>query len=90
MRVFVQWYNEEHRHSVINFVTPAEQHAGLDTLILKKRTIVYEAAKKRCPERWSGATRNWQPVLVVHLNSDQHIAEKEEKTEDDLELKIAA
>jgi len=88
--VFVQWYNEEHRHSAINFVTPAERHSGLDTALLEKRAIVYEAAKKRCPERWSGATRNWQPVLVVHLNPDQHIAEKEEKTEDDLELKMAA
>jgi hypothetical protein len=28
--------------------------------------------------------------FVVHLNPDQHIAEKEEKTEDDLELKMAA
>lgn len=88
--VFVQWYNEEHRHSAINFVTPAERHAGLDTALLKKRAIVYEAAKNRCPERWSGATRNWQPVLVVHLNPDQHIAEKDEKMEGDLELKMAA
>jgi len=88
--VFVQWYNEEHRHSAINFVTPAERHAGLDTVLLEKRAIVYETAKKRCPERWSGATRSWQPILVVHLNPDQHIAEKEEKMEGELELKIAA
>jgi RNA polymerase subunit RPABC4/transcription elongation factor Spt4 len=58
--------------------------------ITEKRAIVYEAAKKRCPERWSGTTRNWQPVLVVHLNPDQHIAEKDEKMEGDLELKRAA
>ena len=87
---FVQWYNEEHRHSAINFVTPAERHAGLDTALLEKRTIVYEAAKKRCPERWSGTTRNWQPILVVHLNPDQHIAEKDRKMEGDLGLKMAA
>ena len=88
--VFVQWYNEEHRHSAINFVTPAERHAGLDTALLEKRTIVYEAAKRRCPGRWSGTTRNWQPILMVHLNPDQHIAEKDEKMEGDLELKMAA
>ena len=95
--VFVQWYNEEHRHSAINFVTPAERHAGLDTALLEQRAMVYEAAKKRYPERWSGATRNWQPVLVVHLNPDHLIAEKdgktevaEIKTERDLELKMAA
>ena len=81
---------QEHRHSAINFVTPAERHAGLDTALLEQRAIVYQAAKNRRPERWSGATRNWQPILVVHLNPDQHIAEKEEKMEGDLELKMAA
>ena len=53
--LFVQWYNEEHRHNAINCVTPAERHAGLNRALLEKRTIVYEAAKNRCPERWSGA-----------------------------------
>lgn len=77
--LFVQWYNEEHRHSAINFVTPAERHAGLDMVLLEKRTIIYEAAKNRCPERWSGATRNWQPVLAVHLNPDQHIQDEHNK-----------
>lgn len=87
---FVQWYNKEHRHSAINFVTPAERHACLDTALLEKRAIVYEAAKSRSPARWSGATRNWQPVLVVHLNPDQHIIDNDEKVEEDLELKAAA
>jgi transposase InsO family protein len=87
---FVHWYNHEHRHSAIRFVTPAERHAGLDTALLHKRTNVYEAAKKRNPERWSGATRNWQPVRVVHLNPDQCITEKRERKEECLELKIAA
>jgi putative transposase len=27
---FVQWYNHEHRHSAIRFVTPAQRHDGLD------------------------------------------------------------
>ena len=87
---FVQWYNHEHRHSAINFVTPAERHDGLDSVLLQKRATVYEAAKLRHPERWSGSTRNWQPVLVVHLNPEQNIAEKGKKTEGDLGLKIAA
>lgn len=69
---FVHWYNHEHRHSAIGFVTPGQRHAGLDATLLRNRTSVYEAAKRRCPQRWSGATRNWQPVKVVHLNPDQH------------------
>ena len=87
---FVHWYNHEHRHSAIRFVTPAERHAGLDAALLHQRVNVYEAAKKRHPERWSGATRNWQPVRVVHLNPDQHVAEKNDQKEVCLELKMAA
>ncbi len=87
---FVHWYNHEHRHSAIRFVTPAERHAGLDTALLQKRVDVYEAAKKSHPERWSGVTRNWRPVRVVHLNPDQQIAEKTDPKEENLELKKAA
>ena len=28
---FVKWYNTEHHHSGIQFVTLAERHAGLDS-----------------------------------------------------------
>ena len=42
---FVHWYNEEHRHSAIGFVTPAQRHAGLDAALLRKRAEVYEAAR---------------------------------------------
>ncbi len=72
------------------FMSPAERHAGLGRALLEKQAIVYEAAKNSCPERWSGAIRNWQPVLVVRLNPDQHIAEKGKKIEAVLELKMAA
>lgn len=68
---FVRWYNHEHRHSAIHFVTPGERHAGQDTALLAKRVEVYEAAKAKHPQRWSGSTRNWVPVSVVHLNPDQ-------------------
>jgi len=65
---FVRWYNEEHRHSAIRFVTPAQRHARQDQQLLAAREAVYAAAKARHPHRWSGATRNWEPVRVVHLN----------------------
>lgn len=65
---FVGWYNEEHRHSAIRFVTPAQRHAGEDVPILARRHAVYAAARTRHPERWSGDTRNWSPVDVVTLN----------------------
>ena len=87
---FASWYNNEHRHSAIGFVTPAQRHAGLDAGLLHKRTAVYEAAKKRHPERWSGTTRNWQPVGVVHLNPDQHADKKIDQKEVTSGLKRAA
>lgn len=65
---FVQWYNHEHRHSGIKFITPGQRHAGEDIDILIKRKAVYDEARSRHPNRWSGDTRNWDRIEVVHLN----------------------
>ena len=65
---FVDWYNKEHLHSAIGFVTPAQRHAGEDQPLLRRRKMVYEAAKARHPQRWSGQTRNWTHITAVHLN----------------------
>jgi putative transposase len=67
---FVDWYNTKHLHSNIRFVTPAARHAGQDGEILARRANVYERARRRHPERWSGSTRNWSPVAEVILNPD--------------------
>lgn len=64
----VHWYNHEHRHSAIRFVTPTQRHAGQDAPMLAKRTAVYAAARQANPNRWSGKVRNWRPVTEVHLN----------------------
>ena len=55
---FVRWYNNEHQHSAIKFVTPAQRHEGKDTLILQQRHDVYQQARAKKPSRWSGNTRN--------------------------------
>jgi transposase InsO family protein len=67
----VEWYNHEHRHSAIRFVTPAQRHEGLDDKLLDNRKAVYEAARAKHPKRWSGCSRNWQKIQVVHLNPDK-------------------
>ena len=67
----VRWYNEEHRHSAIRFVTPAQRHANLDQHILARRQTLYEAARQRNPLRWTGPARNWQRIDTVHLNPDR-------------------
>jgi putative transposase len=70
---FVQWYNEEHRHSAIRYVTPAQRHRGEDIAILAARQRLYEAAKQARPERWSGETRNWTPINEVWLNPSKEV-----------------
>lgn len=67
----VEWYNNEHRHSAIRFVTPAQRHEGLDETLLNNRKTVYETARARHPQRWSGDTRNWQKVQEVNLNPNK-------------------
>ena len=64
---FVTWYNHEHRHSALRFVTPDDRHHGRDAALLAARDRVYERARQRHPERWSGKTRNWKPVGSVRL-----------------------
>ena len=66
----VHWYNDEHRHSAIGFVTPAQRHAKNDEAMLKARAEVYKAAQRNHPERWSKSTLNWTFTNAVHLNPD--------------------
>jgi putative transposase len=65
---FIRWYNSEHQHSSLNFVTPEQRHLGLDAAILAQRDVVYGAAKMHNPARWSGNTRNWKPAGAMSLN----------------------
>ncbi len=64
---FVGWYNEEPRPSGIQFVTPSERHRGQDGAVLAARRAVYERARRRHPERWSGPVRDCSPVGEVAL-----------------------
>ena len=66
---FVRWYNTEHRHSGIQFVTPAQRHERSDSALLEKRSEVYEKAKAERPLRWKNRpVRNWSPIPSVWLN----------------------
>jgi transposase InsO family protein len=68
---FVHWYNNEHRHSGIGYVTPAQRHAGEDRALLAARHDLYQQARRANPRRWSGRTRDWTPVTSVTLNPER-------------------
>lgn len=67
---FVAWYNGEHRHSGIRYVTPNERHEGLDVEILEQRKLVYLEARSKNPARWSKNIRNWSFIDKVELNPE--------------------
>jgi hypothetical protein len=68
---FVCWYNFDHRHSGIRYVSPAQRHAGDDHAILAARHVLYLNARELNPARWSGDTRNWAPIGAVTLNPER-------------------
>jgi hypothetical protein len=80
--VFVHWYNLEHKHSGIRYLSPQQRHCGEDHAILAARHALYTQTKERNPARWSGNTRNWQPIGAVTLNPErdsvisEHVAQK--------------
>jgi putative transposase len=71
---FVRWYNVDHRHSGIRYVSPAQRHAGDDHAILAARHTLYAQARERNPARWSRDTRDWTPIGAVTLNPERDIA----------------
>jgi putative transposase len=70
---FVEWYNVEHRHSGIRYVTPNERHFGHEADVLSNRRALYERARSEHPARWARGTRNWTPVGTVLLNPEPQL-----------------
>ncbi len=70
VKSFATWYNGEHLHSAIRFVTPEARHAGHDHATLANRANLYATARAQNPQRWSGKTRDWQPAGPVWLNPE--------------------
>jgi len=71
---FVFWYNTQHLHSSIRFVTPDDRHYGRENHILANRKKVYQEARSRNPNRWSKQTRNWNAIDQVWLNPEKEHA----------------
>jgi hypothetical protein len=68
VETFVDWYNSEHRHSGIKYVTPNQRHYGEADEICRIRQETYEKARKKNPRRWTRATRDWSQPQIVRVN----------------------
>lgn len=87
MKKFVNWYNYEHRHSMINYVTPMQRHKKEDKKILEIRRKTYELAKERTPERWSRHCKDWEYKASVSLNKHRSKTTNTTKTTRDNKCK---
>jgi putative transposase len=86
---FVHWYNVDHRHSGIQYVSPSQRHEGEDQAILEARHALYLQAREKNPARWSGDTRNWSPVGAVTLNPERDCVIKAHSGSNDIQRLVA-
>jgi putative transposase len=63
------WYNEQHFHSGIALLTPADVHAGTASAIVAARQRVLDAAYHAHPERFpNGTPTHHEPPAEVWIN----------------------
>ena len=80
---FVRWYNIDHRHSGIRYVSPDQRHTGADHAILQARHTLYLEARQRHPARWSRNTRDWSTIHAVTLNPERDAVIRNYQRRDD-------
>lgn len=68
---FVYWYNVDHRHSSMGYVSPEQRHVGDYHAILATRLALYTKVCELNPSRWSGRTRNGSPTGADTLNPER-------------------
>lgn len=79
-RPFFRWYNTEHRHSGIAFMSPQDVHYGRAEQILETRTAALNCAFETYPERFKGKQPTPKPLpAAVWINppADQSEGEQE-------------
>lgn len=70
---FVDWYNTEHRHSSIGFVTPHQRRYGLDHEIFARRNQTLMQAYERNPARFRRGPKLSSHQSTVVLNPADNV-----------------
>ena len=66
---FAYWYNKEHRHSGIGYVTPHQRRSGESAMLFEKRNKTLQIAWKEKPERFpKTGPKYWKEQRVVYFN----------------------
>ena len=74
-REFFPWYNNEHRHSGIGFMTPAAVHFGTAPALWQQRATVLQAAYLVHPERFKGKIPSPPDLpVIVGINLPKNLA----------------
>jgi hypothetical protein len=66
------WYNDEHFHSGIALLTPADVHAGIASTIVAARQRVLDAAFQAHPERFPHGVPTHQELPTESLDQPAH------------------
>ena len=61
-QTFFPWYNTEHHHSGIGFLTPRQVHYGLANQVVKEREAVLKMAYERYPDRFKRGLPKSMPL----------------------------
>lgn len=76
---FVKYYNVEHRHSGLKYITPEQRHNGDYEKILENRKALLESARGKNPERWTKNIQSCELDEVIYLNP---VRKKEDKCQE--------
>jgi len=80
-RTFFPWYNTEHNHSGIAFLTPADVYYGRSGAILTRRHEVLLAAHAKRPDRFpQGPPRRQHLLPATYINPPKSNKETPEET----------
>jgi len=64
-QTFFPWYNTEHYHSRIGYVTPVQKHTGQAELIIAERKIQLTAQREHRKHYWLSQTNNRRRAVVI-------------------------
>lgn len=75
---FVHWYNYEHLHSGLGYVTPMQKRTGADVALFEQRNQTIEEARRLNPQRWgSRPARVWEKENIIILNPGKKVREQQ-------------